>query len=159
MKRPHALEIALTRPATDAEVSALDARVPGRYAFSGDLLRVAAVITASTAAHALEQAWTQTADTALLPVDAIWSLYPDAEGFVQLTIGLNDTVELELRRRAEHRGQNLNDFVADLLREATEHHTARRLAQIREALDRIREQYSDEEILRALLTTPTPDTN
>jgi hypothetical protein len=158
VKRPHALEIALTRPASNAEASALGSQVPGRYAFSGDLSRVAAVIAATTAAHALEQAWTQTADSALLPVDAIWSLYPDAEGFVQLTIGLDDAIELELRRRAEHRGQNLDDFVTDLLREAAEHETAQRLARIQEAVDRIRKQYSDEEVLRALLTAPAPDT-
>ena len=133
--------------------------MPGRYPFSGDHTRVAAVITAATATDALDRAWAQTAEHGLLPVDAIWSLYPDGDGFVRLAIGLDDATDTELRRRAERADQSLDDFLAELLNEAVSRDTARRLGLLREELDQVLQKYKYDEVLRVLLTAAAPDTS
>lgn len=145
----HAVELALTGPATEAQVAALSAAAPGRYAFCHQRRR-AAVLTADTAQGALEQARAQ-ATAAALPLDVVWSLYPDKDGLVQLCLELNTDVRQRLRERAGSAGETLDAFVNRALREGLRQDNLRRRAAIRSALGPLLARHSPKQVLRALL--------
>lgn len=150
MKRPHAVEVTLTRPATDAEVDDLAGRAPGRYAFAHDRRRATTVVTAVTEAAAAGFVFWQTAGHGL-PVDAVWSLYPDRDGFVRLVFELDGTVAGQLRRRAEQVGRDLDEFTSESVREAVEQDLARCRSQLGQALRQLVAQSSAEDLRQVLL--------
>ncbi|WP_042373054.1 hypothetical protein [Streptacidiphilus neutrinimicus] len=155
MSRAHAVEIVLTRALTCTEMDALEAPAPGHYAFSSEGKRAIMVVVASALPEAMHQAWQQ-AVAGMLPLDVIWSVYPDSEGRVLLSLTLDTEVAERLHGRAEHAGLSLDALVEEALREALKLDARQRRNAARAELGQILRRYSLEELLRALLAAPPP---
>ncbi|MEW2084966.1 hypothetical protein [Streptomyces sp. NPDC005283] len=136
----HALEITLTRPATQAELARAVRIMP--LAANHNATRLMTVMKAKNPDRALSRAHHRLKE--LLPLDVLATHYPAPDGHVLLTPAFSPTADAFIRRAAEQMGQPPRIFL-----EQTIHHAlARHARQEAQRLDRA---------LQFLLAHTTPD--
>ncbi|MFF3403538.1 hypothetical protein ACFYW6_34215 [Streptomyces sp. NPDC002659] len=136
----HALEITLTQPATQAELTRAVRVMP--LAANHDRTRLMAVTKAKNPDRALSRAHHRLKE--LLPLDVLATHYSDPDGRVLLTPAFSPTADAFIRRAAEQMGQTPRVFLQQAIHRALACH-ARQEAQ---RLDRA---------LQFLLAHTTPD--
>ncbi|MGW8569795.1 hypothetical protein [Streptomyces niveus] len=136
----YAVEVTLTRPATQAELARASQALP--LAANRDSTRLMAVMKAANADQALNRARRRL--KGLLPLDALTTHYPDREGQVLLSVAFSPAAAAAIRHSAEHKGQEPHQFLAQVIRRALADHARREAADLDHAL-------------RSLLTCTSPD--
>ncbi|MEV8346456.1 hypothetical protein [Streptomyces niveus] len=136
----YAVEVTLTRPATQAELARASQALP--LAANRDSTRLMAVMKAANADQALNRARRRL--KGLLPLDSLTTHYPDQEGQVLLSVVLSPAADAAIRRAAEHEGQEPHRFLAQVIRRALADHARREAEDLDNAL-------------RSLLTRTSPD--
>jgi hypothetical protein len=136
----HALEITLTRPATQTELARAVRVMP--LAANCDRTRLMTVATAKNPDRALSRAHHRLKE--LLPLDVLATHYPAPDGHVLLTLALSLTADAFIRRAADQMGQSPRVFLEQTIHRAL----ARHARQEAERLDHA---------LKALLAHTTPD--
>jgi hypothetical protein len=136
----HALEITLTRPATQAELARAARIMP--LAANCDRTRLMTVAKAKNPDQALSRAHHRLKE--LLPLDAVATHYPARDGHVLLTIAFSPTADACIRHAAEQMSQTPRVFLQQTIHRAL----ARHARQEAEHLDHT---------LKALLAHTTPD--
>ena len=136
----HALEITLTRPATQAELARAVRVMP--LAANHDRTRLMAVAKAKNQGRALSRAHHRHKE--LLPLDVLTTHYPDPDGHVLLTPAFSPTADAFIRRAAEQMGQTPRVFLQQTIHHALDRHA-------RQEAERL------DHALKALLAYTTPD--
>lgn len=96
----HAIDVALTRPCTRAELDRAAKASSLPLAADADSRHLMAVVRAKTPAKALRH--TRRLLGPQLPIDVITSHYPDASGHVLLNVDIPDDTYRHLQRTARH---------------------------------------------------------
>jgi hypothetical protein len=154
MTAHHAIEIALTRPATAGELC----RARAVVALASDIsrTRLLALQRAKTPGRAL-RALRRRLD-AVLPIDVLTTLYPDREGRVLLNIVLSSAAHTTIRRAAAARGQRPRDFLSQVVTDAVVRHGEEHARQLTSRLEELLVDHTPEELLlcaaSALLSRP-----
>ncbi|MFD7896934.1 hypothetical protein [Streptomyces sp. NPDC059743] len=149
MNGTFAVEIQLLRPARGADEATAAVQLGDRYALRVGHARAVAVLPAAN--EALACAEVSSRASAVLPVDVVTSLYPDAQGQVWLTFVLPDASAAWLRDRADAVGQTVDEFLGCLLREATDRVAEERSHAVRHDATALLTRYGAETLARALL--------
>lgn len=150
MSQAYAVEIVLLRALAPSEVEVVQARTPGRYAFSSDRKHAIEVRVADTASEALGQAWADAAVGGLPEIDVIWSVHADQDGRVQMRLELDADVDGRLRDRAERLGVSKDALVEEALRAALERESRERHAAACGEVGQLLQRFSLEELVTAL---------
>lgn len=149
MTAPHAIEIILTRPATDCELRR--ARRVVALASNTDHSRLLALQRAKTPGRAL-RALRHRLD-AVLPIDVLTSHYPDRHGCVLLNFALSHTARTALRQAAAACGQRPRDFLRKSVTNAVARHEEERACHLTTQLEALLVQHSPEELLLCAAST------
>ncbi|SDP62245.1 hypothetical protein SAMN04487981_12942 [Streptomyces sp. cf386] len=153
----HALEIALTRPLTSAELRHAAHAWP--LAANRDATRLMAVAGGKTperAAHRLRL-------TPRLPIDVITTHYPDAHGHVLLNLAFPPATYTALKRDARRAGLTPERFVREALHRALAEHADREADRLDHAVRQLLAHATPAHLLSAVghaltrpLEGPTP---
>jgi hypothetical protein len=108
MRRQHAVEIILTRPATSAELHRACRRVP--LATNTDRTRLMTVHGAKSPGRALRSLRHEL--DRLLPIDVLTTHYPGTAGQVLLNVAFTRAMHSVISQAATARGQEPADFLA-----------------------------------------------
>lgn len=135
----HAVEIALTRPATDDELCR--ARRVVALASDTSRTRLLALQRAKTPGRAL-RALRHRLD-AVLPIDVLTTHYPDRQGRVMMNVALSPTARTTVRRTAAACGQRPRDFLRQVVTDAVARHSEERARHLEELLA----EHTPEELL------------
>ncbi|MDQ0831429.1 hypothetical protein QF032_003273 [Streptomyces achromogenes] len=151
MKRQHAVEIILTRPATCGELRRACRAVP--FAANADRTRLMAVRRAKSPGRAL-RSLRHDLDR-LLPIDVLTTHYPDHSGKVLLNLALPETTCSAIREAAAARRQKPADFLGRAVVAALERNEKARTRQLAGQLESLLVHHAPDEVLactaRALL--------
>ncbi|MEU0948837.1 hypothetical protein ABZ379_40130 [Streptomyces canus] len=109
MTRHHAVEIALTRPATPAELHRARRRVP--LAANAERTRLMTVHNGKSPARALHQLRRRLGTS--LPIDVLTTHYPDHDGHILLNVVLGPCADAEIRRAAAASSQRPGDVLGE----------------------------------------------
>lgn len=139
----HAIEITLTRSATDCELRR--ARRVVALASNYDCTRLLALQRAKTAGRAL-RALRHRLD-AVLPIDVLTTHYPDRQGCVLLNFALSHTARIAIRQAAAACGQRPRDFLRQTVIEAVARHEEDHARQLATHMEGLLAQYTPEELL------------
>jgi hypothetical protein len=142
----HALEITLTRPVTDAELTRASGNMP--LATSHDGTRLMALSEARDAEQALHRLHNQMQD--LLPIDVMTTHYPAADGSVLLSIAFTDEQDTGIRRVAEHAGQTLSTYVENAIRHHLRRHAQQEAAHLDYLLQTLLKRATAPQLLAAV---------
>ncbi|MCX5059655.1 hypothetical protein OOK12_21985 [Streptomyces sp. NBC_00452] len=143
MTSHHAIEILLTRPATNGELHRARRSVP--LAVTADRTRLMVVHPAKTPGRALRSLRRRLHH--LLPVDALTTHYPDQHGQVLLNLEFSRTARAAIRQAATARGQRPGDFVARSMTAALERNERERSRQLTAQLEVLLALHSSEDVL------------
>ncbi|MFJ8138360.1 MULTISPECIES: hypothetical protein [Streptomyces] len=143
MTAHHAIEIALTRPATDDELCR--ARRVVALANDTSRTRLLALQRARTPGRAL-RALRHRLD-AMLPIDVLTTHYPDRHGRVLLNISLSPATRTVVRRAASARGQRPRDFLSEIITDAVARHGEERARHLASRLEELLVDHAPEELL------------
>ncbi|MFM9552639.1 hypothetical protein ACKI19_10120 [Streptomyces caniscabiei] len=121
MTAHHAIEITLTRPASDCELRR--ARRVVALASNNDRTRLLTLQRAKTPGRAL-RALRRRLD-AVLPIDVLTTHYPDRQGCVLLNFALSHPARTTIRQAAEACGQRPRDFLKQTVIDAVAQHKDR----------------------------------
>ncbi|WP_326742437.1 hypothetical protein PXH67_11085 [Streptomyces sp. P8-A8] len=149
MTAHHAIEITLTRPATDCELRR--ARHVVTLASNTDHTRLLTLQRAKTPGRAL-RALRHRLD-AVLPIDVLTSHYPDRQGCVLLKFALSHTARTALRQAAAACGQRPRDFLSKTVPDAVARHEEERARRLTIQLEALLAQHSPEELLLCAAST------
>ncbi|MFE2992358.1 hypothetical protein [Streptomyces sp. NPDC059262] len=154
MSLHHAVEIALTRPATHAELAHAARALP--LAANHDATCLMAVVHAKTPGRALHRVRRRIGDA--LPVDVITTHYPDSSGHVLLNITLPPHAGTALRRAAACAGRKPRLFVQLALLRALAQHIEEVAGFLDGAVQRLLATTTASQLLAAVgrALTPTP---
>ncbi|MGF0173852.1 hypothetical protein ACQF36_26065 [Streptomyces sp. Marseille-Q5077] len=150
----HAVEIALTRPATDDELC----RARRVVALASDtsrtrLLALQRAKTPGRAVRALRQRL-----KAVLPIDVLTTHYPDQQGRVLLNVALSPSTQTTVRQAAAAHGQRPRDFLSQAVTDAVARHREKRARHLTSRLEELLGEHTPEELLlcaaRTLLSRP-----
>ena len=142
----HALEIALTRPLTSAELRHTAYALP--LATNHDATRLMAVAGGKTperAAHRLRQRL-----TAQLPIDVITTHYPDVHGQVLLNVAFPPAIHTTLHRNARRAGLTPERYVRQALHRALAEHADREADRLDHAVRQLLLHSSPAHVLSAV---------
>jgi len=145
----HAIEIALTRPATDDELRR--ARRVVALASDTSRTRLLALQRAKTPGRAL-RALRHRLD-AVLPIDVLTTHYPDRQGQVLLNVALSPTVRTTVRRAAAARAQRPRDFLGQVVTDAVARHGEERARHLTSRLEELLVEHTPEELLLCTAST------
>lgn len=143
MTSHHAIEILLTRPATDGELDRVRRTVP--LAASRDRTRLMAVHPAKTPSRALQSLRRRLQH--LLPIDVLTTHYPDQHGQVLLNLELSRTARAAIHRAATASGQRPGDFVGRSVTAALDRNERERSRQLTAQLEGLLARHSSEDLL------------
>ncbi|MER6352416.1 hypothetical protein ABT186_11335 [Streptomyces sp. NPDC001634] len=156
MRRPHAVEIILTRPVTGAELHRACRRVP--LAANMDRTRLMAVHRAKSPGRALRSLRHEL--DRLLPIDVLMTHYPDAAGHVLLNIAFTRAMCSAISRAATARGQKPAGFLSRTIVNAVERDERARTRHLTAQLQDLLVQHTPEAVLacaaRVLLDDQSP---
>ncbi|MCX4826832.1 hypothetical protein OG883_45175 [Streptomyces sp. NBC_01142] len=147
----HALEITLTRPATQAELARAVRIMP--LAANCDRTRLMTVAKAKNPDRALSRAHHRL--KSLLPLDVLTTHYPDTEGSVLLAINFSSTADAFIRRAAEQAAQSPRVFLQQTIHHALAHHARQEAARLDHALRALLAHTSPDQLLAAVGRTLT----
>ncbi|MFD5861480.1 hypothetical protein [Streptomyces chartreusis] len=142
----HALEIALTRPLTSAELRHAAHTWP--LAANRDATRLMAVAGGKTperAAHRLRRRL-----TAQLPIDVITTHYPDLHGQVLLNVAFPPATHAVLKRNARGAGLTPERYVRQALHRALAEHAGREADRLGHAVHQLLLHSSPAHLLSAV---------
>lgn len=144
----HAIDIALTRPATVAEIKT--AARTSRYPLAVDTARTRLLVLVP--AKAPRRALRKLRGTldGLLPIDTLSTLYPDAQGQHLLNVELNPQTHKTLQRAAARCGQRPEDYLKDAVLDAVTRDRAAARARLDTALDRFLASSTPAQLLGAV---------
>ncbi|MFE1880171.1 hypothetical protein [Streptomyces diastatochromogenes] len=139
----HAVEITLTRPATDGEL-----RRAGRIvalASNTDHTRLLIVQRAKTPGRALRAVRHRL--NAALPIDVVTTHYPDRQGCVLVNFALSHEARTIIHRAAAAGGQRPRDFLSQTVTDAVARHQEERARRLTTHLNGLLDQHTAEELL------------
>jgi len=141
----HAVEIALTRPATDGELC----RARRVVALASDTSRTRLLVLqrARTPGRALRTLRHRL--DAVLPIDVLTTHYPDRQGRVLLNVGLSPAALTTIRRLAAARGQRPRDFLSQAVTDAVARHGEERARHLTNRLEELLVNHTPEELLHS----------
>ncbi|MEU2425514.1 hypothetical protein ABZ619_31665 [Streptomyces sp. NPDC007851] len=139
----HAIEITLTRPATDSELHR--ARRVAALASSTDRTRLLTVRRAKTPGRALQTLRRRLAGE--LPIDVLTTLYPDQQGCVLLNFTLSHAARTTIRQAAAACGQRPRDFLRQTVIDAVARHKEDRARRLATQMEGLLTQHTPEELL------------
>ncbi|MDX2600284.1 hypothetical protein PV330_09585 [Streptomyces caniscabiei] len=139
----HAIEILLTRPATNGELHRARRTVP--LAANADRTRLMAVHPAKTPGRALRSLRRRLHQ--LLSIDVLTIHYPDQHGQVLLNLELSRTARATIRQVAAISGQRPEDFIGRSVTEALDRNERARHRQLTEQLEDLVALHSSEDVL------------
>ncbi|WP_198655607.1 hypothetical protein [Streptomyces geranii] len=145
----HAIEIALTRPATTAELHR--ARRTVALAANAERTRLMAVQQASSPGRALHRLRHQL--NALLPIDVLTTHYPDHRGQVRLNVAFSHSARTAIHQAAAARGQRPQDFLSQSVTAAVTRHKRERAQRLTAQLERLLAHHTAEEVLACTAST------
>jgi hypothetical protein len=144
---PHyALEITLTRPATQAELARAVRVMP--LAANCDRTRLVTVAKAKNPDRALSRAHHRLKE--LLPLDVLATHYPTSDGHVLLTIAFSPTADAFIRRAAEQMGQSPPVFLQQTIHSALVRHAHQEAARLDHALQALLAHTTPDQLLAAV---------
>lgn len=143
MTSHHAIEILLTRPATNSELHRARRTVP--LAANTDRTRLLAVHPAKTPGRALQSVRRRLHH--LLPIDVLTTHYADQLGQVLLNLELSRTARAAIHRAATAGGQRPGDFVGRSVTAALDRNERERSQQLTAQLEGLLARHSSEDLL------------
>ncbi|WP_371658944.1 hypothetical protein [Streptomyces sp. NBC_00280] len=143
MTAHHAIEITLTRPATNSEL--YRARRVAALASSTDRTRLLTVQRAKTPGRAL-QTLRRRLD-GVLPIDVLTTHYPDRQGCVLLNFALSHAARTTIRQAAAVCGQRPRDFLRQTVIDAVARHKEDRARRLMTRMEGLLAQHTLEELL------------
>ncbi|MFF8360138.1 hypothetical protein ACF063_42545 [Streptomyces chartreusis] len=149
MRRPpvhHAVEVALTRPATPDELRAARRHVP--LAANADRTRLMVVHSARSPGLALQMVRRRLGTR--LPIDVLTTHYPDRRGQVLLNVDLDSATHEALSREAVALGQHPQDVLGRRVRAAVARDTRERARGLEDQLKSMLAHYTAEEVLASV---------
>ncbi|MFF3663371.1 hypothetical protein [Streptomyces olivochromogenes] len=149
MTAHHAIEITLTRPATDCELRR--ARRLVALASNNDRTRLLTLRRAKTPGRAV-RALRRRLD-GVLPIDVLATHYPDRQGCVVLDFALSHTAHTTIRQAAEACGQRPRDFLRQTVIEAVAQHNEERVRRLMTRFEGLLAQHTPEELLACAAST------
>ncbi|MEV6380684.1 hypothetical protein AB0M31_14825 [Streptomyces sp. NPDC051773] len=149
MTAHHAIEITLTRPATDCELRR--ARRVVALAGNNDSTRLLTLQRAKTPGRALRTLRRQL--DAVLPIDVLTTHYPDREGCVLLNFALSHHARATIGRAAEACGQRPRDFLRQTVTDAVAQHKEDRVRRLMTRFEGMLALHSPEELLACAAST------
>ncbi|MFF3460515.1 hypothetical protein ACFYXH_40815 [Streptomyces sp. NPDC002730] len=147
----HALEITLTRPATQAELARAARVMP--LAANCDRTRLMTVAKAKNPDRALSRAHHRLKE--LLPLDVLATHYPAPDGHVLLTPAFSPTADAVIRRAAEQMGQSPRVFLQQTIHHALAHHARQEGQHLDRALQFLLDRTTPDQLLAAVGRTLT----
>ncbi|MGI5453577.1 hypothetical protein ACQEWB_10465 [Streptomyces sp. CA-249302] len=144
MTAHHAIEIALTRPATDDELCR--ARRVVALASDTNRTRLLALQRARTPERALRTLRHRL--DVMLPIDVLTTHYPDRQGRVLLNVALSPATRTTVRHAAAARGQRPRDFLSEIITDAIARHGEQRARHLTSRLEELLTDHTPEELLR-----------
>ncbi|MEU4494202.1 hypothetical protein AB0F96_12320 [Streptomyces sp. NPDC023998] len=147
----HALEITLTRPATQAELARAVRVMP--LAANHDAKRLMTVVKAKNPDRALSRAHHRLKE--LLPLDVLATHYPAPDGHVVLTIAFSPTADVFIRRAAEQMGQTPRVFLQQTIHRALARHARQEAERLDHALKALLDRTTPDQLLAAVGRTLT----
>ncbi|MEV6395906.1 hypothetical protein AB0M39_14185 [Streptomyces sp. NPDC051907] len=148
----HALEIALARPATRAELVRAARVMP--IAANRDATRLMTLAKAKDSDRAPSRAHRRL--KALLPLDALATHYPDIGGHILLAVDFSPAADAFIRRAAEQTGQSPRVFLQQTIRRALAGHARQEAARLDHALQTLLAHATPGQLLAAVGRTLTP---
>ncbi|MFI1487995.1 hypothetical protein [Streptomyces sp. NPDC020747] len=142
----HALELTLTRSLTTAELQQTARTMP--LAANHDATRVMTVVRAKTPGKALSRLRHQV--DGRLPLDAITTHYPDADGQVLLNVSLPPAAHSALRAAADGAGQTPRVFLQLAIHRALVQHARDEADRLDQAVQRLLECTTAPQLMAAL---------
>lgn len=142
----HAVEVALTRPATSSELRAARRHVP--LAVNADRTRLMVVHSARSPGRALHMVRRRLGTR--LPIDVLTTHYPDRRGQVLLNVDLESATHEALSREAVALGQRPQDVLGRRVRAAVARDTRERARGLEDQLKGMLAHYSAEEVLTSV---------
>ncbi|MFF3459669.1 hypothetical protein ACFYXH_36320 [Streptomyces sp. NPDC002730] len=147
----HALEITLTRPATQAELARAVRVMP--LAANHDATRLMTVAKAKNPDRALSRAHHRLKE--LLPLDALTTHYPAPDGHVLLTPAFSPTADAFIRHAAEQMGQTPRAFLQRTIHRALARHARQEAERLDHALHALLAHTTPDQLLAAVGRTLT----
>lgn len=147
----HAVEMAMTRPATPDELARASQVMP--LAANRGRTRLMAVMKVGNPGQTLNGARRRL--EGMLPVDALATHYPDQEGQVLLSVAFNPAAAAAVRHATEHEGQESHVFLAQVIRRALTDHARREAADLDHALRSLLARTSPDRLVAAVGRTLT----
>ncbi|WP_406129056.1 hypothetical protein OHQ89_46370 [Streptomyces canus] len=149
MTAHHAIEITLTRPATDCELRR--ARRVVALAGNSDSTRLLTLQRARTPGRALRALRYRL--NGVLPIDVLTTHYPDRHGRVLLNFALSHTARTTIRQAAEACGQRPRDFLKQTVIDAVAQHKEERVRRLMTRFEGLLTQHTPEELLACAAST------
>lgn len=143
MTSQYAIEILLTRAATNGELHRARRTVP--LAANAERTRLMAVHPAKTPGRALRSLRRRLHH--LLPIDVLTTHYPDQHGQVLLNLEFSPTARAAIGQAAAARGQWPGDFVGQSVTAALERNERERSRQLTAQLEDLLALHSSEDVL------------
>lgn len=143
MTAHHAIEITLTRPASNSELHR--ARRVTALASSTDRTRLLAVQRAKTSRRAL-QTLRRRLD-GVLPIDVLTTHYPDRQGCVVMNFALSHAARTTIRQAAAACGQRPRDFLRLTVADVMARHKEDRARELTAQMEELLAQHTPEELL------------
>jgi predicted transcriptional regulator len=147
----HAIDIALTRPCTRAELDRAAKTSSLPLAADAESRHLMAVVRAKTPAKALRR--TRHLLRNRLPIDVITSHYPDASGRVLLNVDIPDDTYHHLQRTARHHHRSPAAQLRDAILQDLAHAERDHADKLDAALDRLLAHSSPHQLLAATVRT------
>ncbi|MFG2727858.1 hypothetical protein [Streptomyces canus] len=149
MTAHHAIEITLTRPATNCELHR--ARRVVALSSNNDHTQLLTLQRAKTPGRALRVLRHRL--DAVLPIDVLTTHYPDRQGCVLLNFALSHTARTAIRQAAAARRQRPRDFLRQSVTDAVARHQEERARHLTTQLEGLLVQHTSEELLFCAAST------
>ncbi|MGW1886933.1 hypothetical protein [Streptomyces sp. NPDC001970] len=153
----HALEITLTRPASQRELD--HASRLTALAANHDSTRLLTLTQAKTPRRALNRLRRTLHET--LPIDILATHYPDTHGQITLNVAFTPATDAVVRNAASHHGQDVETFVEQALTDALQRIDRQEVERLTHALQAVLSATSRDRLLAAAaraLATPEATT-
>lgn len=112
----YAIEISLTRPAGHVELIAVARRSAARLTNTQDLNGFTVLVTADNQSRAIHKVWRRLGQ--VLPVDASWNVFPNADGHYTLIFPLRGDAAHRIAVQAASTGCTPENVLLDAISEA-----------------------------------------
>jgi hypothetical protein len=145
----HAIEITLTRPASDCELRR--ARRLVALASNNDRTRLLTLQRAKTSGRALRTLRCRL--DAVLPIDVLTTHYPDRQGCVLLNFALSHHARTTIGLAADVCGQRPRDFLRQIVIDAVAQYKEDRVRRLMTRFEGLLVQHSPEELLACAAST------